>query len=699
MREIRVHGVAGTPPEAMLDTDPIIAKGEKVPGDPKYIKLFRAPPVGENLRAYHWGGMTAEDKLNALWLLLLPFALANVAGFAVSAGKLKSRLAIFLARLAGLILTMLLVALALNLAVDLVWHADAPRWLLALGTMAVVGFVLGLALLSTRSHWSDKNPKKTWAATLKSCTQQVVQAAPNTETTPGPAGPAGEDPAGRLGVADAEMWTSSPVTDLLRTIHLAASLYLVSVITGSMRRGRLLPAEPVDLVEVLLPPVAILIVLALIGSNWHRRLPKVASVLVAVTGALYLVELVRFLASPLSESVHAPGLHDLTFVAVAALALVSGFFALAARSWTGAGSLVLAGITGGSLGAGLAVAGFRALDENPPNGIEWMAVATMMGLLVGVALASFLLFSKTVDTGSLAKSLRWLSGHGDWALAGLALAGVVAVVGIAGVRSQTSTLPSAAEFNGWLGPVTFGLVAFPPALLAMLWFTRRQWRRALLVLGGLVIAALVVPRLPATEILNVPVRFDQPNTLAVVAVIMLPATFIVGRMLSGWKEVETRRGIGILWDILGYWPRWFHPLAPPAYGPYVVEKLGEMLEEIRTEVTVIGAHSQGSVLVANALLKDPEPQATVGLVTYGCPLGYLYGKLFPAYYHRQVFDEVAVRVQGRWLNLWRDSDPIGGATGLEAVDRGPVEIRHKRIHSDYEMEPEYQAAVQEVTPA
>ena len=84
--EVRVHGVSGTPPEIMLSCPAAV----QVAGDHN-AGFFRrrmfdgkeAPAEdGGNLEAYNWGHLTSGGPLRALWLLLLPFELVNVAFFA-----------------------------------------------------------------------------------------------------------------------------------------------------------------------------------------------------------------------------------------------------------------------------------------------------------------------------------------------------------------------------------------------------------------------------------------------------------------------------------------------------------------------------------------------------------------------------------------------------------------------------------------
>ena len=93
--ELRVHGVHGTSPGAMLgvsDNEAGQVAGDKLTGiyrikdgKPPYRKFGQAPI---SVEAYSWGALTSGVQgvlgwvKRALWLLLLPFALANLAYWA-----------------------------------------------------------------------------------------------------------------------------------------------------------------------------------------------------------------------------------------------------------------------------------------------------------------------------------------------------------------------------------------------------------------------------------------------------------------------------------------------------------------------------------------------------------------------------------------------------------------------------------------
>jgi hypothetical protein len=75
--ELLVHGVGGESAEDTLgEPHPRMVAGDATAG------FYRGPDVdGRHRESYSWGGLTSGRASRALWLLLLPFALANLAGW------------------------------------------------------------------------------------------------------------------------------------------------------------------------------------------------------------------------------------------------------------------------------------------------------------------------------------------------------------------------------------------------------------------------------------------------------------------------------------------------------------------------------------------------------------------------------------------------------------------------------------------
>jgi hypothetical protein len=161
---ILVHGVGGSAPEDLLST----AEVERVAGD-HVAGFYRTREASGPIttEAYVWGGLTSRGASQALWLLVLPFALVNVAGWLAERPThqrlvgLQTRLL----RVAGMGLSLLYVLWAAVVGVDLIAYQCAgaracrqDRWWLAVfdnellasspGRRMVLGLVAPLAVLA-----------------------------------------------------------------------------------------------------------------------------------------------------------------------------------------------------------------------------------------------------------------------------------------------------------------------------------------------------------------------------------------------------------------------------------------------------------------------------------------------------------------------------------------------------------------------
>lgn len=137
---------------------------------------------------------------------------------------------------------------------------------------------------------------------------------------------------------------------------------------------------------------------------------------------------------------------------------------------------------------------------------------------------------------------------------------------------------------------------------------------------------------------------------------------------------KQRRLVGMLWDVLTFWPRRFHPLGVRPYAERAVPELQHRLVHHKNHMIILSAHSQGSVLAYAALVQEAHVSndlaARVAFVTYGSPLWQLHAQAFPAYFDRKGFASLRDRLFGSrrdtptpepaaWRSFFRRTDYIG----------------------------------------
>ena len=133
--ELRVHGVSGTPPEALLSCPTEFL--EEVAGD-KSAGFYRRQPWIEDatsgppgawrkvLEAYSWGGLTSGPASRAVWLLFLPFIFINLAHWMLPPAtkqRFAAAVSVGLLRLIALSFTLTLMLAAAVAVMDVtVWQ-------------------------------------------------------------------------------------------------------------------------------------------------------------------------------------------------------------------------------------------------------------------------------------------------------------------------------------------------------------------------------------------------------------------------------------------------------------------------------------------------------------------------------------------------------------------------------------------------
>ncbi|NND01341.1 MAG: hypothetical protein HKN91_01005, partial [Acidimicrobiia bacterium] len=150
---------------------------------------------------------------------------------------------------------------------------------------------------------------------------------------------------------------------------------------------------------------------------------------------------------------------------------------------------------------------------------------------------------------------------------------------------------------------------------------------------------------------------------------------------SGLRDAGFRRQIGIIWDVTSFWPRHFHPFAPPSYAVRTVPELQERLSEVEESdgAAILSGHSQGSVVAFAAAASLGESTARrTALITHGSPLRRFYARFFPSYFDDELLVATASRVgptdeagDGYWLNFHRLTDPIALPVFVGDIASGP----------------------------
>ncbi|MFI1760964.1 hypothetical protein ACH41H_02650 [Streptomyces sp. NPDC020800] len=690
--ELLVHGVGGTTPEKMLGCPRTV----RITGDDTAAVFRRADhtedtepapaddgagdePVQE---AYVWCNLTSGDGSRALWLLLLPFMVVNLAHWMrpTSRGRRHTvRLYGLLVRLAALTLTVLLVAAACEVALDLVaWQcagvADCARrhsWLGFLspavsgdGWWSLPGRRLALAALVptalTVLLWYLSH--RTWSAYES---HQPMSRDPEPDTDDSALARPGfwygrrlvarlraaHTAAGLLTVAAAVATPAarfdhrsggSPTLDALGRLLAAALLVCASVAVGVVCRrgrsesrlddtldGRLVRGLPLGALGLLL--------LTLVYTGWSRPGWRSAGQLPgdAAFGGLMLAQglLVLLLAAVAHDlyrrhpdpraAMHGLGGPAVTLLACALGGVISGGVAQRVADW---------------------LDGTRALLDGPPVLLTWQA-STIPPVLVALLALSALLALRTARLARAERDRVRREHPGE-------PEDPSRTRGIAHARAMATLTDRA------------------PQAVAVL-------ATATLLLG----TAALTGALVSAETPEAAARRTNDVVRTAAGISQTFGSWLVGfgfLLLVTWgrrayKDASARRTIGILWDVGTFWPRAAHPFAPPCYAERAVPDL-TWRAATWTRSTggrlVLSGHSQGSVLATAAAWQlTPSVRGRVALLTYGSPLERLYGRWFPAHFGPDALIALH-RDVACWRNLHRRTDPIGGPVRLPG-DCGP----------------------------
>ena len=140
---------------------------------------------------------------------------------------------------------------------------------------------------------------------------------------------------------------------------------------------------------------------------------------------------------------------------------------------------------------------------------------------------------------------------------------------------------------------------------------------------------------------------------------------LVSLALVTYRYPAVRRTIGVVWDIVTFWPRGAHPFAPPCYAERAVPLLVNRIEALPEHPLILAGHSQGSLLCAATVAQlSPQRRRLTFLLTYGTQMTRLYGRGFPAFFGPEGRQRLAVLLGGdpAGADEARGSGPRAGAT-------------------------------------
>jgi hypothetical protein len=703
----------------MLYTDPVRRDPPSSKLEYAHVYVKSDLDEGYEVQGFHWGGLTSGDWKTVFWILLAPFALANVAGWTT---KRNNRWAVALVRVAALALTALLVSQAVTalVLIPFLWFQEqfdsASGGLSKLAAIVLFAITIALFLLlvrtSTQSHFKTLTPQDQFRLLLTPVTDAMLPPAEGGTDKTTPTSAQWDDPAGTV-VTDPTIWGTHAILHRLRRLHLAIGLTVVAM-------GASLWADNLALLWASIVIFALVVISTFATSFWprNRGLLWITAVSSLTSFGLAVASLTAIGFSNTAAASIAD-LHTLTFGITVVLG-VSAMACVFKAGWLTVGALVIASQFGAVLGVALGLIAEQLAGVDPqlvPNGAGFVAVAMLflIGVMAIVALILSAIPHPRSGVEGLTTLLRRIVLRGPWLFYSAAAFGIgfgllvifksaresARSVDITELSGIVSTTFGKALFTGFtpraLDPAELGggtqdaAVVVAGLIVLLAWWRVSAaigWLRGFLVPAGAAVLVFITAKGFETSFLGLHFTLTRRlEEIAVFVAVLIPGLFMLKSIISGVREGETRRRqVGILWDVGSFWPRWFHPLAPPGYGPIAVDGLRNELKTRHRQV--LAAHSQGTLIAAVTVSQMDEADLPDSLLTYGSQLGVLFPAMFPAAGIDQLVGEVSRRFENRWINLWRDDDPIGGHF-IEVLDSSNWQVCTGNGHSNHEVTPEY----------
>jgi hypothetical protein len=730
--ELRVHGVSGTPPEEMLETHharqeagdefsrffvAVDCFGEKPP-DP--VEDGTGPHVRTTrLEGFHWGRYTSGNWRQALWLALIPFGLVNAAQFMLSPPSTwRER---FLHAVVGGALRLLALGLtatfalgAASISIDLVarqWLATTrlgealgEGTLLAAGALVAAGAVLLLHRLGRRNT-----------------------------TVPAPQDAAdtlGSSLGRTSGLTRKNFYAGDPDGTSLGRLHLAGGWATVALV-GSLTDGDSLAAGSLSSFVYATSAgclAALAVLVTLLGDPEHSA-PRSWDRGSGVEG------LIRVFQRPVVGR---------TAVLLALAVLASSVVMLVLRGVNpdnplaavdAVSNTLLVVLTGDLLvlfaaSAGLARATRHRDREVPPPFRRYAAgmaapVVAALGCFLAVGYTAALLLGSAellVDDAAMPAVVEAITFA--WGAAAILMLVLGLVVGVhtwtdrawrrERVRRSYDLVYGATDGErpdrrGWLTEERVRRIATASAVARV-----KLGLPTVLIcfsaLGTAFAAPITIDLMTGVGGPTDALPDDWVGVISRLGALTLVA--LAGLLMTtarqSLRQRDKQRVVNVVWDVVSFWPRSVHPFVPPPYSQFAVQALRDRIrhhlgtsarsDPPTTEVAdavVVEAHSQGSFIAVAALLwLNPQELARVGLLTFGSQLQVIFPRAFPAYMSYDVLTALDRALGRRWINLFRETDPIAGPvlSWGHTGEEDPEPLASRRLGSpagEWPLEPDH----------
>jgi hypothetical protein len=643
---LEIRGVGGATAEEILGGPVVQTSGDELAG------CYRPEePAAQPTEAYEWGRLTSGSRTSALWWILFPFTLINVAGwmFRPSASELVhgdelrrsslcfSRLVIVVG---GLAITAAYVMWIVSLTTEMIafgcrtdvactdrWYM-APltmfgeqneTWLITVGVGLAAILILGLFLFILRTQDKLEGYETDVARRLIGVLgeRRTSRLRRNTKL---------EDPA---------FWYKWAEHRRLFRWHLGLTMVLLGAAAGHAVRTVGWHTPQADAWPAILGVIVIVLTMlwALTGPERFREAVRVGQgtgtdagdrvgwmlthVGLAIAGGLGGWLLTAWLRGDTADFAYLSAVRGLSFLLYIAALIMAILLWIRKRQRRTATSWPTT-----------LMPGFAAALAVLITGAGFTAVANLLG--------RFLL------------GAEWVNTHGfnivlvDIFLLSLVITGLIVAVALARADKPTADVTrdyfgAAATYDrladrerSWVGAVARArVIAATPGdadrLLAALTVVMLTLNLGQLVAGGFNVAAG-----PGGGFASPLFGIDGLSffhTLAATATVLylFPGVQLI-RATS--RSRDSRRQIGKVWDVLSFWPRRFHPLAAPCYAERAVPEFRNRIRHHLSEGkgVVVSAHSQGTVIAFAALAQiaaenDPLDITMAEVMPAGAPAG------------------------------------------------------------------------------